>query len=585
MLAICSLGFSDLEREIEEGIGSWMARAFIAQRGSLDQPPISDWIGELGHSLVEHTPRQKLNYRFVVLDSPEANGFALPGGWIFITAGLLESMHSEDELAAVLAHELAHLAERDFQQIVLRNAIYLGVAQLLRDNEAGDWAPMVHAVQLVDGLRDSRRREARADYVGAAIAWRGGYDPREMTAFLGEGGNWSYLQSIFATHPHPQKRAEWLDSHFEQLRADDPGGLNDLAASLVERGRYRAAMELLEQPLPGPHEQRRMALLERISVAARPRPPAGGRQRLAAEPLATLQAGIDLMKEGTGASAEKRSLAWRRLRRSWNDDQINRALLYAQAIDPEIGDPAYLALVAQTVHLMYRSRRGANLVGRTLSMQAAAGRGITELSGTLVATGAAPEQMALLEATAARVAEAGREIGERLPGETSELSRLAGEYHESGRLVAMLLAELGLSGEGYPVGRLVFSRFMVLQTQVKMLSLRIDRLDATAESIAAATWRGAIEASRLQLNVTGIEAGEAGHESLVRILSRRARVTAEQFQSALDDAQGAGDVTSELIEQQLSDDEGRFGSDLRALQILMRIASIETKEEAAWRRS
>ena len=80
LFATCSPGRAGVETDLEQGIGDFLAQAFIAQRGRLSQPPIDEWIAGMGDELLEHTPRRDLRYRFIVLDSPEANGFALPGG-------------------------------------------------------------------------------------------------------------------------------------------------------------------------------------------------------------------------------------------------------------------------------------------------------------------------------------------------------------------------------------------------------------------------------------------------------------------------------------------------------------------------
>ena len=579
MLAIASPPCFSLDTEIEKGIGRWMAQAFIAQRGRLDQPPIADWVRDLGEELAAHTPRQNLRYHFVVLDSPEVNGFALPGGWVFVTAGLLETMNSEDELAAVLSHELAHLANRDFQQVVMRNAIYLGIAHLLRGSDTGDWIPVVHAVQLVDGLRDSRRREARADHVGSTIAWRAGYDPRAMASFLGTGTNWSYLQEIFATHPHPSKRVQWIEERFEHLRRDDPGGLADLAESMIERGRYAAASRLLEKPLPEAWEDRRESLLLRAEAARIPLVAPADASGLPAETAAALQESLSALTEGRQDAEEKEALAWRRVRRTFDDEQIRRGMVYAQAIDPQLSDPGYLALLAQTVHLMHRASRGANLTARILRTGSTNANTVHSLGESLTGARADPREMPLLQATAVEVEGLARELGERSLAETGLLARMAGEYHESGRIVALLLGELALYGEGYPLGRLVFSRFMIIQTQVRMLGLKLDRLDAETESIAAARWRDAILARRLQLNVVGLQVGSAGRQALLDTLARRIGVTAEELQAAAEEPAGLGDAALQLLHEHVTPDDARFGSDLRAMQIIMRISLNETQEQ------
>ncbi len=582
LLACLSPVRADLETEIEEGLGRWMAQAFIAQRGRLEQPPIEQWVSDLGRHLARHSPRRDLDYHFVVLDSPEINGFALPGGWVFVTAGLLETMQSEDELAAVMAHELAHLAERDFQHIVLRSAIFFGIAHLLRDNERGDWVPVLQAVQVVDALRDSRRREAQADSTGAGIAWRAGYDPRAMATFLGDEQQWSYLQTVFATHPHPNKRERWIDERFDALSADDPAGVNALAASLMDRGRYGPAVQLLQRPLPDGDAAERLALLDRAEAARSSPAAAASASGLSEAAVTALESGVKAMSEAREESQDTRSLAWKRLRRMWDDAQIERGLTYAQALDPELTDPAYLALLAQTVNLMHRAMRGANLLGRTLHMASSNVRGLKALGGSLAELRTTPEQLHVLETASAEVGVAGRRIASRSAADASDLARLANDYHESGRLVTPLLVELALAGEGDPGGRLVFSRFMVLQTQVRLLESRISDLDERLETLAASQWRDAILVRRLQLDALGVEAAALDVLRLSETVAARINAKPERVATHWRESHALGDVVLALLRDEVVPGDEGFGSHLRGLQIMMRIIFIESKEQVTW---
>jgi len=569
-----------VETELEEGIGRWMAEVFIAQRGRLSQPPIDDWVVGLGRELVAHSPRRDLDYHFVVLDSPEANGFALPGGWVFVTAGLLESMRNEDELAAVMAHELAHLANRDFQRVAVRTAVFLGIAELLRREERTDLVPLVRAVQLVNSLHHSREREAQADRAGAGIAWAAGYDPIAMTSFLGDEPKWSYLQMVFATHPHPNRRSQWLRERVGQLRQDDPSGAARMAESLIDRGRCSAARRLLAEPLPG-LEQERLRLLERAAQCAVPSgESARGGLLPSASTDAVLAAGEALARARRRNEAA-RTKAWQRLRRLWRDHHINRALTVAQAYDPEIRDPAYLGLLAQAAHLMHRALRGGNLVARTLTMRSTTARGVTELAEELCRTRAAADDGPVLVRAAAELADAARRL-ERQASEVGDLSRLAREYHESGRLVAPLLIELALAGEGDPLGRLVFSRFMVIETQVRTLDRRIGDLDHKAETIAAGAWEESVRLRRLQLTVAGIAAGPSARRAMAALTSRRVCPDSDELLASWEELGGLGEAVLAAIRRGLEPDDARFSSDLRATQILMRIAFLRAKEQVAW---
>ena len=164
--------------------------------------------------------RPYLDYRFGILDNGEVNAFACPGGLILVTRGLLESTHGEDELAAVLAHEIAHVTLRHgvaaIRQANLTEAFtYLGAgaaqatmsqADLDKLNAAfGDSVGDIVQTLVTSGY--SRESELAADALGRRFLATTGYDPQALGRLLagmkGEGG-------MFATHPAPEQRIEAL---------------------------------------------------------------------------------------------------------------------------------------------------------------------------------------------------------------------------------------------------------------------------------------------------------------------------------------------------------------------------------------
>lgn len=569
--------------DLEEGIGRVMAEAFIAQRGRMSQPIIDEWVATVGEDLLEYCPRRDLHYRFLVLDSPEANGFALPGGWVFVTAGLLESLQSEDELAAVLGHELAHLADRDFQRHVKRAALFYGLAELLRSNDRGDWVPLLQAVQLVNTLRHSRRQEAQADHVAATIAWRAGYDARAMTSFLGHQAAWSYLQTVFATHPHPAKRAERVETHVAELRADDPQGAVAIARSLAARGRLAAAARFLQEPLPGAEEQRRELLMHLRPPAPDGRAGPSRTVGLAPQARQELQAAADALARAREASEEARSRAWRRLKAMHRDADVNRALMVAQALDPEVRDVKYLALLAQAADLMLRAMRGGNLVARTLNMRETTLRRARRTASELAVMAVAAEDDATLAGAADETVTVGADPTAHAASVVEEAGRLAGAYHDAARMVAPILLELAAAGERDPLGKLVFSRFLVRQAQVTGLDERLDDLDARAEAAASEQWRCAVDTTRLALTAVGLQADPALREALTRITARRARAEPAEVQGAWREHGGLGEAAVALINQRLEPDPEVFGTDLRACYIMLRLNLVEGKEQVDWK--
>ncbi|MGD9495550.1 MAG: M48 family metalloprotease [Armatimonadota bacterium] len=580
LAAGCAPAFASLETDLEEGLGRFLAEAFIAQRGRLSQPPITAWIDEVGAKLLAHTPRRDLHYRFVVLDSPEANGFAFPGGWVFITAGLLESARSDDEIAAVMAHELGHLVDRDFQRMVGRTLLWLGVAELVRDSGRDDLVPLVQGVQLVNTLRHSRRQEAQADQVGAGIAWAAGYDPAAMLDFLHSAPAWSYLETVFATHPHPDQRKDWIRSRVAELRAADPDGALALARSLVDRGRYQRARALLSEPLPPACEPQRRALVDRIAaLAAPPAADALARTGLAEAALAELKSARTALEGAEGNTEGIRSQAWRRLRDMWESEELGRALVVAQALDPELTDAGYLALLAQTVDLVYRSVRGGNLIARTLSLRAENTRGLLALMDDLAVATAPVNELDLLASCARQTAALAWALAESAQAEVCELAKLAGAYRQAAQQVAPLLLELAAAGEGDPMGRLVFSRFMLLQAQVAALAARVDGLDGEADVQAGRTWQAAIDVHRLGLNLAGLGAPPPARPLLVRAVARRLRISPGELKTLWRSDGGLGDAAAGSLGEALGTSDGEFDSRLRALHITLRLSFCDTQEQ------
>lgn len=142
---------------------------------------LSAYVQKIGDRVAKNSHRDDIIYRFTVLDSPEVNAFALPGGYIYITRGILAYLNSEDELAAVLAHEIGHVTAR---HAVRRHstATLTGIAGAILASQsgiqgAGDIANVL-GTALVRGY--GREHELEADRLGANYLARAGYDPESM---------------------------------------------------------------------------------------------------------------------------------------------------------------------------------------------------------------------------------------------------------------------------------------------------------------------------------------------------------------------------------------------------------------------
>lgn len=217
--------FQDLDPSEEHFIGRSVAAQILSmpQYQLADEPALLAYVERVGHGIVAQNDdalRPFLDYRFGVLATDEVNAFACPGGLILVSKGLLADTKSEDELAAVLAHEIAHVTLRHgvaaIQSSNLVSAFqYLGgaAAQAAMSQEDLDKLTDVFGDSIGDVVGTlvtsgySRDAEVAADELGRRFLAGAGYDPqalqRMLTNMADHGGA---SGGMFATHPSPQDR-------------------------------------------------------------------------------------------------------------------------------------------------------------------------------------------------------------------------------------------------------------------------------------------------------------------------------------------------------------------------------------------
>ena len=177
-------------------------------------PQVNQYVRDLGMSLVPHTHRPQLGYTFTVVDTDEVNAFAVMGGYVYVTTGLLKAAKSGAEVASVLAHELGHVSARHGVQSLEFN---MGVSVLSELLGAGDIGGVVAST--VDGLAFSKDDEREADALGVEYAHSAAYNPWGMVDFFEYldttyGGNTSdplenaftSFGEVFSTHPPTPER-------------------------------------------------------------------------------------------------------------------------------------------------------------------------------------------------------------------------------------------------------------------------------------------------------------------------------------------------------------------------------------------
>lgn len=204
--------------EEEIAIGQEFAATLLGAKPLLPNAGVQRYVNTLGRWLAVQTERPDLPWTFGVLDDAGYNAFATPGGYIFITRGLLERMRSEAELAGVLAHEIAHVLKKHHLNAV-KSSGWAGLAGDLISSRSGgnnQLKEMIKNTMLkayASGLDQSD--EFEADRMGIVIAARAGYDPFGLPSVLqvlqGQNSQDGDFSLIFKTHPAPAARIEQLD--------------------------------------------------------------------------------------------------------------------------------------------------------------------------------------------------------------------------------------------------------------------------------------------------------------------------------------------------------------------------------------
>ena len=267
LLVSCAINPATGERQLSfmsEGQEIQMGREadpdIVASMGLYPDESLQLYVQRLGASLAASSERPDLPWTFRVLDDPLIYAFALPGGYIYVTRGILAHFESEAELAGVLGHEIGHVTARHSVSQISKAQlaqIGLGVGMIL--------APELQRYEWVAGasmqllfLKFGRDDERQADELGVRYMSRVGYDPAQLSgvmAMLGQvtAGGGGGMPEWFSTHPNPANREEAiLEMAAEAEVARDP--------ALVGREEYLPRLDGMiygENPREGFFEGRR----------------------------------------------------------------------------------------------------------------------------------------------------------------------------------------------------------------------------------------------------------------------------------------------------------------------------------------
>jgi predicted Zn-dependent protease len=213
----------DERAEIAEGRKAH--QEVLAEYGELKDPRVQQYVREVGQRLAQQSHRPQLEWTFTVVDTPDINAFALPGGYVYVTRGIMAYLESEADLAGVIGHEIGHVTARHSAQRATRQqtaglgvlaASVLGAVLEGRGvNGAGDVAQQIsQGVAAGYIAKYSREQELQADELGAEYLARTGHDPRNMVDVIQVlAGQEKFAAAQARAEGRAPRESSWLDSH------------------------------------------------------------------------------------------------------------------------------------------------------------------------------------------------------------------------------------------------------------------------------------------------------------------------------------------------------------------------------------
>jgi beta-barrel assembly-enhancing protease len=201
-------------------------------------------VKRIGELIISKTAIKNSPWKFkfhLLADKKTINAFALPGGQVFITTGLLNKLHTEAQLAGVLSHEMGHVIERHTAKQMAKSDLGQVFVQAVGVGAGNNMSSMQNSqavaslVNHMMQLKFNRHDESEADIWGLVLMMESGYDPKAMIQVLeilkAEEGRGETLE-IFETHPHPEKRIIQIESYLKEhppaQGLSEGGNLHDL---------------------------------------------------------------------------------------------------------------------------------------------------------------------------------------------------------------------------------------------------------------------------------------------------------------------------------------------------------------------
>lgn len=196
--------------------------------GLYNDSRVQDYVAQLGKRMAAASERPNLPWEFHVVDDASVNAFALPGGFIYVTRGLMTSINDEAELATVIGHEIGHVTNRHSVQQISKAQLAqlgLGIGSIL-SSDIARFGQLASAGLSILFLKYSRDAENQADQAGFRYALHQNYDVREMTRVfqtldrISQTSGGGKLPEWLATHPNPGNRIKHIEQMLDTVKLD-----------------------------------------------------------------------------------------------------------------------------------------------------------------------------------------------------------------------------------------------------------------------------------------------------------------------------------------------------------------------------
>ncbi len=219
-----------MSEQQEIALGAESDPQVIAEYGLYDNQALQDFINTRGQEMVKISHRPSLKFTYRIVDSPVVNAFAVPGGYVYFTRGIMAYFNNEAEFAGVLGHETGHITARhgveQYTKSTLANVLLIGGMAVSKEFAA--FANTAQTALSLLFLKYSRDDESQADQLGAEYSTKVGFDAHQMADFfktlksLSDDSGES-LPTFLSTHPDPSDRYNKVDKAATEWQAKYPG--------------------------------------------------------------------------------------------------------------------------------------------------------------------------------------------------------------------------------------------------------------------------------------------------------------------------------------------------------------------------